>query len=121
MDTIKCVIVGDGGVGKTCLLMSYATNTFPEEYVPTVFDNYALHVPATQDGVPKAVDLELWDTAGQEEYGRLLPLSYPQTDIFVIVFAVDNPASFDNVTAKWMPELAYHCKKNTSDSSRCQN
>jgi len=56
----------------------------------------------------KPISLGLWDTAGQEDYDRLRPLSYPQTDIFIICFSVVNPASLENVKSKWIPELKHH-------------
>lgn len=107
MQTIKCVVVGDGAVGKTCLLISYTTNKFPSEYVPTVFDNYAVTVMI--GGEPYT--LGLFDTAGQEDYDRLRPLSYPQTDVFLVCFSVVAPASFENVKEKWQPEITHHCPK----------
>nr|BAC16312.1 Raichu-1054X [synthetic construct] len=105
--TIKCVVVGDGAVGKTCLLISYTTNKFPSEYVPTVFDNYAVTVMI--GGEPYT--LGLFDTAGQEDYDRLRPLSYPQTDVFLVCFSVVSPSSFENVKEKWVPEITHHCPK----------
>merc|ERR1712241_106412 len=101
---IKCVVVGDGAVGKTCLLTTYAENHFPHEYVPTVFDNFNTNVVV--DG--QHVNLNLWDTAGQEEYDRLRLLSYPQTDVVIICYNVGTPHSLRNVSAKWIYEVKEH-------------
>lgn len=60
----------------------------------------------TVDGAP--VNLGLWDTAGQEDYDRLRPLSYPQTEVFLICFSLVNPASCENVKSKWISEIRHH-------------
>src|SRR5947209_7295631 len=138
MRSLKCVVVGDGAVGKTCLLISYKFNSFPAEYTPTVFDNYTHKVNV--DGTP--FNLNLWvsclhatrthacyaesrprtdrartsahnpvcvvqDTAGQEEYDHIRVVSYADSDVVLIVFAVTSPDSFANTKSKWYPEVAY--------------
>ena len=80
-------------LGKTCLLIVFSKDQFPEVYVPTVFENYVSDIEV--DG--KQVELALWDTAGQEDYDRLRPLSYPDTDVILMCFAIDSPDSLENI------------------------
>ncbi|GAM24256.1 hypothetical protein SAMD00019534_074310 [Acytostelium subglobosum LB1] len=104
-EVIKLVVIGDGAVGKTCLLISYANNRFPEDYIPTVFDNYVVNLTAGD----RNIELGLWDTAGQEEYDKLRPLSYANANVFLICFSITNPVSYENVLTKWYPEVLHFC------------
>ena len=98
------MVVGDGAVGKTSLLIVQATGEFPTEYVPTVFENYTAQVE--RNG--QEILLHLWDTAGQEDYDRLRPLSYPGADIVLLCFSTVNKGSFDAVRDKWSPEVTHY-------------
>jgi len=101
----KLVIVGDGACGKTSLLCCFALGEFPKEYHPTIFENYVAEIRL--DGKP--VQLALWDTAGQEEYEQLRPLSYAKSHVILIAFAIDTPDTLENVITKWIDEVRLHC------------
>ncbi|XP_063820550.1 rho-related GTP-binding protein RhoF [Pseudophryne corroboree] len=103
---VKIVIVGDGGCGKTSLLMVYAKGSFPEHYAPSVFEKYTTTITIGN----KEIFLHLYDTAGQEDYDRLRPLSYQDVHLVLICYDVTNPTSFDNVLVKWYPEVHHFCQ-----------
>jgi len=108
MECIKLVVVGDGGVGKTSMLISHTANGFPTIYIPSVFDSYAVTINVGG----RNYSLGFFDTMGQPEHDRLRPLSYPKTDVFLICFSVNSPESFENIREKWFPEVNYHCPGN---------
>ncbi|XP_041351459.1 cdc42 homolog [Gigantopelta aegis] len=101
---IKCVLVGDATVGKSCLAHRLATHGFTEEYTPTMFDNYA--ATTTVDGKPYI--LSIFDTSGQEEFDRLRAMAYLKCDVFFVCFSVARPESAQNVLSTWIPEVTQY-------------
>nr|XP_040041672.1 rho-related GTP-binding protein RhoU isoform X2 [Gasterosteus aculeatus aculeatus] len=111
---VNCVLVGDGAVGKTSLVVSYTTNGYPAHYVPTALDNFSVMVLVDD----RPVRLQLCDTAGRkwglgdgsihDELERLRPLCYKNADVFLLCYSVVRPCSFHNLLRRWVPEVRRH-------------
>ena len=102
---VKIVLVGDPAVGKTHMIMMYTTGSPPDNYNPTLFENYSKRMSIGE----KPINLGIYDTAGQEDYDTLRPLSYPDTDVFILCFSITRKTSIINITSKWLKEIKkYH-------------
>ena len=101
----KLVIVGDGGCGKTCLLSVFIKDVFHKHYTGSSLEHHVADIKVDD----KVVELALWDTPGQEDFDRLRPLHYPDTDVILMCFSIDNPDSLENILEKWVPEVKYFC------------
>lgn len=110
---IKVTAVGDSGVGKTCLLMTYATNKFPEGEVPELYEHMTIQagrsnsfeVPVVVDVDEQQYKLGLTDTVGLDEYRRMRELFTVGTDVFMVCFSVTNPGTLENVKKNWLTEI----------------
>ncbi|KAM0672915.1 Rho GTPase [Ordospora colligata] len=102
----KVVVVGDGACGKTCLLEVFRRNQFPKVYIPTVVDNFIKDIEVEKD---KQVSLAVWDTAGQEDYDTIRPLSYRETDIVLLCYTIEDNKKISNISRKWLMEIRNYC------------
>lgn len=102
---LKCVLVGDSGVGKTSLIISYTTEKFRKDHTPTIYDKFTTSLAV----YGKKINLTLCDTSGSDDFGHLRPLCYPQVDVALICFSVTDYSSFENARDKWIKELRRHC------------
>ncbi|XP_028995320.1 rho-related GTP-binding protein RhoV-like [Betta splendens] len=100
-EELSVMLVGDGAVGKSSMIISYIFNGYSSEYVQTALDVYTglVHV----NGVPTRV--KLIDTAGQEEFVHLRPLCFAHVDVFILCFSLVDPVSFHNITSRWVPQI----------------
>ena len=107
MKNIKCVLVGNDAAGKTCLAISYTTNNFPDDYIPTVMDNYNMEMSYKR----WKINLEIVDTDGSEEYDNLRPMYYKNVNVFIICFSILSRTHFDRVKSHWISEIKPYAKK----------
>ena len=106
---LKCAVVGNH-IGKTCLLIRYTTNKYPDPYIPIVCDN----VQKTVEVDGQSYLMAFWDLGsgwwmGGEDYDRLRPLGYPGTDIILVCFSIVKPELFYKVKEYWVPEISHYC------------
>ncbi|KAL7373024.1 hypothetical protein ABVT39_026070 [Epinephelus coioides] len=92
----KIVVVGDTQCGKTALLHVFAKDSYPENYVPTVFENYT----ASFEIDKQRIELNMWDTSGSAYYDNVRPLAYPDSDAVLICFDISRPETLDSVLKK---------------------
>jgi len=97
----KVVVLGNTGVGKTCLVTSYVTGNFPQGVAPTIG---AAYLSKDIDVGRSRVKLQIWDTAGQERFRSMAPIYYRGADAAILVFDVKESESLDAVTM-WIKEL----------------
>ncbi|XP_076805859.1 cell division control protein 42 homolog isoform X2 [Clavelina lepadiformis] len=105
--TIKVVSVGDKCSGKTQILIAI-NGPYPDIYFPKELYDFPEKTVCSEG---KIYTLLLWQTTGQEDYDRLRPVTYPQTDVFLVCFSIDNPSTIENAFKKWVPEIQHHCPK----------
>lgn len=103
---IKCLAIGDGCVGKTCLLRSYTDKTYFSAQVTTTYTEYLAPALITND---KQIDLLLCDTTGAEAYDLIRSMHYDDTEVILLCFSLVEPSSRENVYERWLPEIRHYC------------
>ncbi|KAG7279093.1 hypothetical protein CRUP_004036 [Coryphaenoides rupestris] len=101
----KVVVVGDTRCGKTALLHVFAKDCYPQNYVPTVFENYT----ASFEIDKQRIELNMWDTSGSSYYDTVRPLAFPDSDAVLICFDISRPETLDSVMKKWHAETQEFC------------
>eukprot|EP01083_Nonionella_stella_P151319 483325_1 len=105
----KTVLIGDSGVGKSCLLLRFADDSFTDSYISTIGVDFRFRTVSIDK---KTVKLQIWDTAGQERFRTITSAYYRGAHGIIMVYDVTNPESFEHVE-DWLTEVNRHASENT--------
>lgn len=106
----KLLLIGDSGVGKSCLLLRFADDTYTDNYISTIGVDFKIR---TIDLNGKTVKLQIWDTAGQERFRTITSSYYRGAHGIIIVYDVTDRESFNNVK-NWMTEIEKYAMENVN-------
>jgi len=102
--TCKVVLVGDTGVGKTCIIQRYVNNNYVEGGESTVASTYTYKV-LNYPKLNKSISFDIWDTAGQELYRALAKNFYLNASIGILVYDIRRKSSFESIQNYWYEQL----------------
>ena len=110
--TCKVVLLGESGVGKTCIIARFINNTFEDNIISTTGASYAGMTFDEFHG--KTIKFEIWDTAGQEKYRALTKIFYKDAGVAILVYDITRKESFDEIKNYWYNQIKEYAPKNIS-------
>ena len=112
--TCKVVLLGESGVGKTCIISRYTNNTFEENIMSTTGASYCGKAMTFDEYGGKTIKFEIWDTAGQEKYRALTKIFYKDAAVAILVYDITRKDSFDEIKNYWYHQIKESGKANIS-------
>ena len=109
----KTILIGESGVGKTCIIARYINNKYEDGVMTTHGANY-ISKNVEFDEYNESIMFQVWDTAGQEKYRGLTKIFYKDAKIIILVYDVTNKKSFEEIKNYWHQQLKEHCSTNIS-------
>ena len=112
--TCKVVLLGESGVGKTCIIARFINNTFGENLISTTGASYAGKTMVFDEYEGKSIKFEIWDTAGQEKYRSLTKIFYKDAAVAILVYDITRKESYDEIQKYWYNQIKEFAPKNIS-------
>ena len=112
-EVCKVILVGEAGVGKTCIIVRFINNEYYEGAPSTTGANYASKVLEFKE-YHKNLQYEIWDTAGEERYRGLAKIFYKDAAIAILVYDITNRKSFEEIKNCWHEQIKESSSKNIS-------
>ena len=110
--SVKAVLLGESGVGKTCIIARFINNTFENNIMSTTGASYAGKTMSFDEFGGKCIKFEIWDTAGQEKYRALTKIFYKDAGVAILVYDITRKESFDEIKDYWYNQIKECAPKN---------